>query len=82
MARFIPEDKLSRKARKKLNRQRRRMWEQSPVSRVIESKKIYNRKRSAHVRYDGGMNASCLSRVFPLIIQNTTGTFLFSLRLS
>lgn len=59
MARFVPKDKLSKKARKELSRQQRRMWEQSPVSRIVESKKIYNRKRSAHARYDDGMSASC-----------------------
>ena len=56
MARFIPREKLSKKARKELNRQRRVAWEFSPVTKTVESKKLYNRKKSSHDRYgDYGM---------------------------
>jgi hypothetical protein len=52
MAKFIPKDKLSKKAQKELNRQRRTMWNFSPVSRTVDSKKLYNRKKRARDRYD------------------------------
>jgi hypothetical protein len=52
MARFVPKDKLSKKAQKELNRQRRTMWDFSPVTKTIDSKKLYNRKRNARDRYD------------------------------
>ena len=52
MARFVPKEKLSKKAQKELNRQRRTMWDFSPVSRAVDSKKLYNRKRNARERYD------------------------------
>ena len=52
MARFVPKDKLSKKAQKELNRQRRTMWDFSPVSRAVDSKKLYNRKKRARDRYD------------------------------
>ena len=52
MARFVPKEKLSKKAQKELNRQRRTMWDFSPVSRTVDSKKLYNRKRSTRDRYD------------------------------
>ena len=52
MARFVPKDKLSKKAQKELNRQRRTMWDFSPVSRAVDSKKLYNRKRNTRDRYD------------------------------
>ena len=52
MARFVPKDKLSKKAQKKLNRQRRTMWDFSPVTKTVDSKKRYNRKRNARDRYD------------------------------
>ncbi len=52
MARFVPKDKLSKKAQKKLNRQRRAMWAFSPVSRTVDSKKRYNRKKNTRDRYD------------------------------
>ena len=54
MARFIPKDKLSKKAQKELNRQRRTMWDFSPVTRAVDSKKQYNRKRIARTRDDYG----------------------------
>ena len=52
MARFVPKDKLSKKAQKELNRQRRVIWEFSPVTKTVDSKKLYNRKRNARDRYD------------------------------
>ena len=52
MARFVPKDKLSKKAQKELNRQRRTMWDFSPVSRAVDSKKLYNRKRNTRDRHN------------------------------
>jgi len=52
MAKFIPKGKLSKKAQKELNRQRRVTWEFSPVTKTVESKKLYSRKKKAHARYD------------------------------
>jgi hypothetical protein len=61
MAKFVPKGKLSRKARKELNRQRRVTWEFSPVTRTGESKKLYNRKKNARDRYDdSGTSVFCL----------------------
>ena len=47
MARFVPKGKMSKKAKKELNRQRRVTWEFSPVTKTIESKKLYNRRKNA-----------------------------------
>ena len=52
MARFIPKEKLSKKARKQLDNEQRTTWAFSPVTKKVESKKLYNRKRKAHDRYD------------------------------
>ena len=52
MARFVPKEKLSKKARKELNRQRRTMWDFSPVTKTVDSRKLYNRKTNARDRYD------------------------------
>ncbi len=52
MARFVPKEKLSKKAQKELNRQRRTMWDFSPVTKTVDSKKLYNRKRNTRDRYD------------------------------
>lgn len=46
MARFISKKKLSKKAQKELNRQRRVTWEFSPVTKTVASKKLYNRKKA------------------------------------
>jgi len=51
MARFVPKGKMSKKAQKELNRQRRVTWEFSPVTKTVESKKLYNRKRNSCDRY-------------------------------
>ena len=60
MARFVPKDKLSKKAQKKLNRQRRVTWDFSPVTKTVDSKKLYNRKRNARNRDDYGPGAFLL----------------------
>lgn len=39
MSKFIPREKMSKKARRELDLSRRRIWEYSPVSRRIENKK-------------------------------------------
>ena len=52
MARFVPKSKLSKKAQKELNSQRRVTWNFSPVTKTVDSRKIYSRKRKAHDRYD------------------------------
>ena len=59
MAGFIPKDKLSKKAKKELDRRRRKTWDFSPVTKTVESRKLYNRKRNSHDRQeeDYGMGA-------------------------
>ena len=52
MSSFIPREKLSKKAKRKLDQSRRRSWEETnPVTKTIENKKIYNRKKPSN-RYD------------------------------
>ena len=65
MKKFIPKEKLSKKARKQLDSEQRATWTLSPVTKKVESKKLYNRKRKAHDRYDDyGMGFSQLSLDF------------------
>lgn len=43
---FIPKEKLFKKKRRELNTQKRNSWgEIKPVTRLVESKKGYNRQR-------------------------------------
>lgn len=56
MAKFIPKGKMSKKAQKELNRQRRVTWGFSPVTKTVDSRKIYSRKRKAQNRDDYGLS--------------------------
>ena len=52
---FIPTEKLGKKARRELNAAQRTLWVVSPISKKVESKKVYNRKKSARLyREDPG----------------------------
>ena len=60
MTKFVPHPKLSKKARKELDAQKRTTWAFSPVTKKVESKKIYNRKKAAHVwKDDSSMSGFC-----------------------
>ena len=59
MKKFIPREKLGRKARKQLDSEQRASWTFSPMTKKVESKKLYNRKRKSHDLYDDyGMGLS------------------------
>ncbi len=45
MADFIPREKLGKRARKALDRERRVLWTVPPATKRIESKKAYDRKK-------------------------------------
>ena len=58
MAKFISREKLSKKARKEQDKQKRTVWAFSATTKKIESKKFYNRKKNAHAwKEDSGMSA-------------------------
>ncbi len=60
MTKFVPRPKLSKKARKELDAQKRTTWAFSPVTKKVQSKKIYNRKKAAHVwKDDSSMSGFC-----------------------
>ena len=56
MAGFVPKKKMSKKAQKELNRQRRVTWDFIPVTKTVDSRKIYSRKRKAQNRDDYGLS--------------------------
>ena len=45
MKEYIPKEKMSKKAQKEINNLRRQTWATDPRPRIVESRKIYNRKR-------------------------------------
>lgn len=51
MNNFVEKKKLSKKAQRALNNEKRQTWNFSPVTRTVESKKVYNRKRNLRERY-------------------------------
>ena len=68
MAKFVSREKLSKKARKELDNQKRAVWAFSPTTRKVESKKLYNRKKSARAwKNDFGMSVFCLVSFFRYI---------------
>lgn len=53
MEKFIPREKLSKKAQNELNKKARKDWNGlSPVTRKPESKKAYSRKRVHKIDFD------------------------------
>ena len=52
MEKFIPKEKLGKKARKALEAKKRATWDISPVTKRVESKKVYSRKKNSRVRYE------------------------------
>ena len=69
MTNFIEKKKLSKKAQREMNNQKRQTWDFSPVTRTVESKKVYNRKRKPHDRYDDyGMGFLYCMRLMLLFI--------------
>ena len=52
MKKYVPREKLGKRARKQLDSEQRATWAFSPVSKRVESKKLYNRKKQSHDRYD------------------------------
>lgn len=62
MTKFIPKDKLSKKARKELNTQGRTTWAFSPAMRRVESKKVYDRKKHSRAWKNGDGDAFLIHR--------------------
>ncbi len=56
MKTFVPRDKMSKRARKRLDAQNRTTWEFSPVTKIVKSKKVYDRKKQPrnYEPYDSG----------------------------
>ncbi len=53
MQKFVPRLKLSKRRKKELNQQQRSTWEGiKPVTRKVESKKLYSRKKTSYTDGD------------------------------
>lgn len=45
---MIPKEKLPKKARREMDKQKRETWPRNPATRVKESGKVYSRKRNGN----------------------------------
>ena len=48
MTRFIPREKLGKKARRQLDNRQRLVWPVPPATKTFAGKKDYNRRRKTH----------------------------------
>ena len=44
-AKFVPREKMSKKNQRELNLNKRCAWSISPITRLVENKKLYNRRK-------------------------------------
>ena len=61
MKTFVPYEKLSKKQKREIDKARRATWgEVVPVTKRIDSAKIYNRKKHQRGGFDSGAGVFCL----------------------
>ncbi|MBQ4453003.1 MAG: hypothetical protein II912_11645 [Clostridia bacterium] len=63
MNKFISRQKMSKKARKELDAKQRSTWSFSPVTKKVENKKLYNRKRKPSAKYEDFGRGFCYTCV-------------------
>ncbi len=69
MKKYVSFDKLSKRKQKELNRQKRGSWNGvKPVTRRVESKKVYNRKKSPFGKDDFPNGDFSILRFSPYIL--------------
>ena len=45
MKQFVPRDKMSKRCKKELDAQKRTVWNIKPTTKIVKSKKVYDRKK-------------------------------------
>ncbi len=45
MKQFVPRDKMSKRSKKGLDTQKRTVWNIKPTTKIVKSKKVYDRKQ-------------------------------------
>ena len=73
MERYIPYEKMSKRQKKEWNARKRILWSSNPVTRKIEDKKRYNRKRFSESTEAISLN------LFIFALFRPKAAFLFSL---
>jgi hypothetical protein len=73
LKKFIPKEKLGKRAKKEEARKNRVTWAFSPVTRQVDSKKRYKRKQKSRIRLDNdeaGFFVSSKCVLFTFIAKN------------
>ena len=65
MKKIVPKAKLSKKARRKLNAEKRTTWAFSPITKRVESKKLYNRKKISRTDQEDGSGDFYTAAIIP-----------------
>ena len=60
MSAFVPRDKMSKRARKKLDAHNRTTWGFDPTTKIVKSKKVYDRKKQPR-NYEPYDSRGCFS---------------------
>ncbi len=60
MKSFVPRDKMSKRARKKLDAQNRMTWGFNPTTKIVKIKKVYDRKKQPR-NYEPYDSRGCFS---------------------
>lgn len=82
MEKFIPQEKLSKKEKRKLALAQRGTWNGvNPVTRKVESKKAYNRKKLRLEERDGSPNGVFLLQIL-FVTNKAVQGLVHSLRLN
>ena len=63
MKRFVPRDKMSKRQKKTLDKQKRAIWSIKPTTKIVKSKKVYDRKKQPrnYEPYDSEAVAICFT---------------------
>ena len=61
MKQFVPRDKMSKRQKKTLDKQKRAIWSIKPTTKIVKSKKVYDRKKQPrnYEPYDSEAVAIC-----------------------
>ena len=61
MKQFVPRDKMSKRKKKTLDKQKRAIWSIKPTTKIVKSKMVYDRKKQPrnYEPYDSEAVAIC-----------------------
>lgn len=64
MKQFVPRNKMNKRHKKELDAQKRTVWNIKPTTKIVKSKKVYDRKKQPR-NYEPYDFRGCFICVFP-----------------